>query len=139
MKTTLEIVKELHQTFNHPIRDKPYLDDYDTNVLRLTLLEEEWRELGEALSAHTKESSIQNKVLVLDALCDLQVVLDGTFLSLGFFKVKDEAFAEVHKSNMSKLGVDGKPILRKDGKFLKGPNYTSPNLYPIVKRLLEES
>lgn len=130
-------MKELHQTFNHPIHDQPYLDDFNLNKLRLLLLEEEWKELGDAICAHIEEPSVQNKALVLDALCDLQVVLDGAFLAFGFHTVKDEAFAEVHRSNMSKLGTDGKPILRADGKFLKGPNYTLPQLYPIVKRLVD--
>jgi predicted HAD superfamily Cof-like phosphohydrolase len=43
--------------------------------------------------------------------------------------------AEVHRSNMSKLGIDGKPILREDGKFLKGPNYFPPSLKPIIEKL----
>ena len=44
----------------------------------------------------------------------------------------DEALDRVHKSNMSKLDEDGKPIFRKDGKVLKGPNYASPNLEDLV-------
>ena len=104
----------------------------------MRLIEEEWEELSKALQEYLAAPSIQSKCEVLDALCDLQVVLEGAFIALGFYRIKDEAMAEVHASNMSKLGADGKPILRADGKFLKGPNYRLPNLYPIVKRLLEE-
>lgn len=47
-------------------------------------------------------------------------------------EVIDEAFIRVHKSNMSKLGDDGKPIFREDGKVLKGPNYKKPDLSDLV-------
>jgi predicted HAD superfamily Cof-like phosphohydrolase len=126
--TSLEQVKELHEKFGHPILNEPCLDDIPLNNLRQDLIGEELCELGVGLHRGDRED-------VLDALCDLQVVLDGAFLSLGFWRVKDEAMAEVHKSNMSKLGANGKPILREDGKFLKGPNYFPPNLKPIIEKL----
>lgn len=47
-----------------------------------------------------------------------------------------EAFRRVHQSNMSKLGEDGKPIKREDGKILKGPNYKEPNLKDLVLRVI---
>ena len=126
--TTLEQVKELHEKFGQPINSKPLLDDGFLSALRINLINEERDEFVTGLLS-------RNPTLVLDALCDLQVVLDGAFLALGFWRVKDEAMAEVHRSNMSKLGADGKPILRQDGKFLKGPNYSPPNLKPIVEKL----
>jgi len=89
--------------------------------VRVSLLEEEIGELREAVEAG-------DMVEVLDALCDIQYVLDGAFLEFGLHSVKDAAFAEVQASNMSKLGEDGKPILREDGKILKGPNFRPPNL-----------
>jgi predicted HAD superfamily Cof-like phosphohydrolase len=58
--------------------------------------------------------------------------LDGAYLSLGFHRYKDAATAEVHRSNMSKAGADGKPIYREDGKILKGPNYSKPDLASIL-------
>jgi predicted HAD superfamily Cof-like phosphohydrolase len=126
--TTLEQVKELHEKFGQPIEDKPFTNSSTINSLRIRLIDEECEELDHALVD-------RDNVEVLDALCDLQVVLDGAFLALGFWRVKDEAMAEVHRSNMSKLGTDGKPVLREDGKFLKGPNYSPPNLKPIVEKL----
>ncbi len=73
-------------------------------------------------------------VETLDALIDLQYVLDGAFLSFGLHDVKEIAFAEVHRSNMSKLGEDGKPIRREsDGKVMKGPNYFVPDMSQFIK------
>ena len=76
---------------------------------------------------------LQDSIATLDALTDLQYVLDGAYLSLGFQKYRAAAFAEVHRSNMSKLDVDGKPIKRTDGKILKSLLYTPPNLKPILE------
>ncbi len=120
MKTTLDQVREWHENFNAPVLDRPALPE-GRRELRLSLLEEEIGELREAVEAG-------DMVEVLDALCDIQYVLDGAFLEFGLHSVKDAAFAEVQASNMSKLGEDGKPILREDGKILKGPNFRPPNL-----------
>lgn len=126
MTDTLKCVQEFHYSFNLPVRDEPDLTDEKTNLLRINLLAEELEELKEAL---------ENKdiVEVLDALTDLQYVLDGAYLSWGLHKVKNAAFEEVHASNMSKLGEDGKPIHREsDNKVLKGPNYFKPNIHQFV-------
>lgn len=120
MKTTLDQVREWHENFNAPVLNEPALPE-GRRELRLSLLEEEIKELREAVEAN-------DMVEVLDALCDIQYVLDGAFLEFGLHPVKDAAFAEVQASNMSKLGEDGKPILREDGKILKGPNFRPPNL-----------
>ena len=91
------------------------------------MLQEELDELKEAL-AH------DDYVETLDALIDLQYVLDGAFLSFGMQDVKGVAFDEVHRSNMSKLGEDGKPIRREgDGKVMKGPNYFKPDMAQFIK------
>jgi hypothetical protein len=92
----------------------------------MDLLEEELRELGEALEE-------RDPVAVLDALTDLQYVLDGAYLALGFHAYKGDALLEVHRSNMSKLGENGRPIYREDGKILKGPNYSPPDLAAVLK------
>lgn len=123
--TTLEQVGQFHRAFGHPVHDRPKLDDYNTNTLRIALIAEELAEFVEALTH-------RDPVAVLDALTDLQVVLDGAYLSLGFHRYKDAAFAEVHRSNMSKLPPDGKPLHREDGKIMKGPGYTPPNLEAIL-------
>ncbi|MEL7129776.1 MAG: nucleoside triphosphate pyrophosphohydrolase family protein [Pseudomonadota bacterium] len=117
---TLSKVRAWHEHFRVPIRNSPALPE-DRLAMRLAILEEEVRELREAAEAG-------DMMEVLDALCDIQYVLDGTFLEFGLHDVKAPAFAEVHRSNMSKLGEDGQPVLRDDGKVLKGPNFSPPNL-----------
>lgn len=127
-KTTLEMVQEFHVTYGLPVERKPNITDEKTNALRINLLAEELDELKEALEDG-------NMVEVLDALTDLQYVLDGAYLSFGLQDQKMPAFTEVHRSNMSKLGEDGKPIRREsDGKVLKGPNYFKPDLVQFIKQ-----
>lgn len=123
--TTLDQVKEFHQAFGHPVKDVPDLSDRKLNDLRVNLLVEEVKELNDAMG-------VNDTVAALDALLDIQYVLDGAFLALGFHNVKDEGFDRVHQSNMSKLGEDGKPVLREDGKILKGPNYKKVDLTDLV-------
>lgn len=121
-QSTLDRVKIFHETYGLPVKDAPDISDPKTNNLRIGLLKEEVQELKEALEAG-------DMVEVLDALTDIQYVLDGAYLSFGLQHLKEVAFAEVQRSNMSKLGADGKPIYREsDGKVMKGPNYSAPDL-----------
>jgi predicted HAD superfamily Cof-like phosphohydrolase len=121
-QSTLDRVKIFHETYGLPVKDTPDISDDKTNALRVNLLEEEAQELKDALNAG-------DMVEVLDALTDIQYVLDGAYLSFGLSHLKEPAFAEVQRSNMSKLGEDGKPLRREsDGKVLKGPNYSAPDL-----------
>lgn len=133
MDSTLERVKVFHATYGLPVKDAPDLSDQRTNDLRINLLQEELDELKEALAAGNEKE-------VLDALTDLQYVLDGAYLSLGYHLLKEPAFAEVQRSNMSKLGVDGKPVIRpEDGKILKGPNYSPPDLAAVIAKWRESA
>lgn len=126
-KTTIEQVQEFHETYGLPVEPKQTLNDAQTQELRVNLLAEELDELKEALADG-------DMLETLDALIDLQYVLDGAFLSFGLHGVKDAAFAEVHRSNMSKLGEDGKPIRREgDGKVMKGPHYFKPDLAQFIQ------
>lgn len=127
-KTTLEQVQEFHETYGLPVRGEIDLSCEQTKQLRINLLQEELDELKAALANDDPQET-------LDALIDLQYVLDGAFLSFGLQAVKDLAFDEVHRSNMSKLGADGKPIRREgDGKVMKGPNYFAPDLGKFIKK-----
>jgi predicted HAD superfamily Cof-like phosphohydrolase len=72
-------------------------------------------------------------VETFDALLDLQYVLDGAFLALGFHRMKDDGLKEVHRSNMSKLGPDGLPVLREDGKVMKGDAFEPPDLASVLR------
>lgn len=132
-KTTLEQVQEFHETYGLPVLSSPDISDEKTNELRINLLAEELDELKEALE--------QGDIIeTLDALIDLQYVLDGAFLSFGLHGLKTCAFDEVHRSNMSKLGADGKPIRREsDGKVLKGPNYFKPDIAQFLDDKKEDA
>jgi predicted HAD superfamily Cof-like phosphohydrolase len=131
MKTTLDGVKQFHETYGLPVKDAPDLTDRRTNDLRISLLQEELDELKEALADGNEKE-------VLDALTDLQYVLDGAYLSLGYHLLKEPAFNEVQRSNMSKLGKDGKPVIRpEDGKILKGPDYSPPDLAAVLAQWRE--
>lgn len=127
-KSTLEQVEEFHWAFGHPISIGVNIGDRALNDFRMKLLTEELLELQAALIT-------QDQKEVLDALLDIQYVLDGAFLAFGFSHVKAQAFTAVHESNMSKLGADGKPIYREDGKVLKGPNYKPVDLEPFLAKL----
>ncbi len=126
-KTTLEQVQEFHETYGLPVETEQTTGSEQTKSLRINLLQEELDELKEALES-------DDMVETLDALIDLQYVLDGAFLSFGLQTVKMDAFNEVHRSNMSKLGEDGQPIRREgDGKVMKGPNYFKPDMTQFIE------
>ena len=117
-------VEEFMDAFGQNVESEPQWSSVDE--LRYALIEEELHELREALDD-------KNIIEVADALTDLLYVVYGAGHSFGIDL--DKCFEEVHNSNMSKLGADGKPIYREDGKVLKGPDYWKPNLkkvmYPI--------
>lgn len=94
-----------------------------------------WRRLLEVaveflLESNEPQNLTIDSVEVIDALTDISYLVEGRFVGVGV--PSDAAFDEVHASNMSKLGADGKSIYREDGKILKGPNYCPPNLAPLL-------
>ena len=101
--------------------------DEATTRLRFSLMDEENKEYLDA---------IKNKDLieVADSLGDMLYILCGTIITHGMQDVIDEVFEEIQRSNMSKLGNDGKPIYREDGKVLKGPNYFKPEIAKILNQ-----
>ena len=121
MSTNFRKVEEFMYAFGQNVEFEPQW----TSVaeLRYALIEEELHELREALDD-------KNIVEVADALTDLLYVVYGAGHSFGIDL--DKCFEEVHNSNMSKLGEDGKPIYREDGKVLKGPNYCKPDLKKVL-------
>lgn len=126
--STIEQVGEWHKAFDVHEYTEPTVTDAKLNELRHKLLAEELKELKEALDDG-------DVIETIDALCDLQYVLDGAWLTLGLSRYKDAAFAEVQRSNMSKLGADGKPVRRADGKVLKGPGFTPPDFLKQIPEL----
>lgn len=123
----LDKVKQFHQAFGLPVEPNTTMLDWKRFNLRYDLIEEELYELSESWAD-------KDMVEILDALVDIQYVLLGTVLEFGLQEVFQEAFDEVHRSNMSKLGAAGEPIYRNDGKVLKGENYTPPNLEKILNK-----
>lgn len=109
------------------------VDDFNY-ALRRRLINEEFEEVEEAFDlVHDFRSGkliAERRAHLLKELCDLVYVAVGAASNLGMNF--DEAFRRVHESNMSKLGADGKPLRREDGKVVKGPNYREPDLEDLV-------
>ena len=101
----------------------PEFPDEHTQRLRINLIEEELDELQMAVDN-------QDMVEVADAITDLLYVVYGAGHAFGIDL--DECFAEVHRSNLSKLGPDFKPIKREDGKVLKPDTYSPPDLKTVL-------
>lgn len=126
--TPMKKVREFQEKF----LNKTFIeeDDYGRRrglAVRMELIREEYKEaMDELLDIQNGDGSIFRTA---KELADLLYVVYGAavFLEIPL----EEAFEEVHRSNMSKLGADGKPVLRKDGKILKGPNYSEANMEKV--------
>ena len=157
-RTTLEMVEEFHKAFGQQFDLDPHAPelsvaerewmlhaervlstlaedlkqaagrcDKSVPLLRMHLMTEELGELAAALAD-------EDQVEILDALTDGQYVLDGTYLALGFDELKQAAFEEVHRSNMAKLGPDGKPIIGDSGRVVKPAGWMAPDLKGLLAR-----
>lgn len=127
MKDKINAVAEFHRAFKLNMNDAPIANiGEDRNLLRYKLMREENEEYLEA-------ANNDDLVEVADALGDMLYILCGTIIEHGMQHKIDEVFEEIQRSNMSKLGADGKPIYREDGKVLKGPNYFKPNIEGILE------
>ncbi|MCW4467853.1 nucleoside triphosphate pyrophosphohydrolase family protein [Flavobacterium sp. MFBS3-15] len=127
MKKQLDSVKQFHASFGLGISEIPKGDLGDTvNLLRYNLMKEENEEYLEA---------VQNNdiVEIADALGDMLYILCGTIIEHGLQYKIEEVFEEIQRSNMSKLGSDGRPIYREDGKVMKGPDYFKPDFTKILE------
>ena len=121
--SNFNMVKTFMETFGQEVKIKPSFSTDKINKLRYDLIKEELEELKEAL---------ENKDLleVADALTDILYVTYGAGHAFGINL--DKCFEEVQNSNMSKLGIDGKPIYNESGKVMKGPKYFKPNLTKFI-------
>ncbi|WP_224484657.1 nucleoside triphosphate pyrophosphohydrolase family protein [Robertkochia aurantiaca] len=128
MTDKLDAVKEFHKAFGLGVADRPVAGLPERVIdLRHRLMAEENDEYLEA----AKNGDL---VEVADALGDMLYILCGTILEHGMQHVIEEVFEEIQHSNMSKLGDDGKPVYREDGKVLKGPGYFKPDISAILKQ-----
>lgn len=121
MKKQLDSVKKFHDTYKLGYSISPLASlGNKKNILRFNLMDEENKEYLEA-------ANNSDMIEVADALGDMLYILCGTIIEHGMQDLIEDVFEEIQKSNMSKLGNDGNPIYREDGKVLKGPNYFKPN------------
>ncbi len=165
MPNSYELVKEFHRVFGHAIEGAPLTPDVKVMKFRTRFLLEEISELilalggrwtgsqhlgravelierarDQVLAAKDYEFNNVDLVEVADALGDLDYITNGAALVFGI--PLPEVTAEIHRSNMTKLGTDGKPIYNDEGKVIKGPNYETPQLemilFPEVEEEVEE-
>ena len=125
MREYIKMVEEFHIAFDQKDAKIPTVGSIKQGKLRYDLLSEENDEYLEAV----RELSL---VEIADALGDQLYIIYGTILKHGLQNKIEEVFKEIHRSNMSKLGADGSPIYREDGKILKGPEYFKPNIKKIL-------
>jgi len=121
MKKQLQQLWDFQSIYDQTRNTKPTLIEADDYYLRYRLGKEE---LVEYLDACNNDDLVE----VTDALADQLYILLGTMVAHGMQDIIEDVFNEVHRSNMSKLGEDGQPIYREDGKVLKGPNFSAPNI-----------
>lgn len=128
MKRKLNAVECFHRSFGLGVNTVPTADPGPGKIeLRFRLMEEENKEYLEA--------ALRNDLVeVADALGDMLYILCGTILEHGMQYKIEEVFEEIQRSNMSKLGADGKPLYREDGKVLKGPDYFKPDIKGILDK-----
>jgi len=121
MKKQLDSVKLFHETYKIGYSYDPIASlGPEKNKLRFKLMSEENEEYIDAAN--------NNDIIeVADALGDMLYILCGTIIEHGMQDIIEPVFDEIQKSNMSKLGEDGNPIYREDGKVMKGPNYFKPD------------
>lgn len=126
MKDKIKAVQEFHESFGLGVSHSPIAKLSAQKLkLRFDLMDEENKEYLEA-------AENDDLVEVADALGDMLYILCGTILEHGMQYKIEEVFNEIQRSNMSKLGADGKPIYREDGKVMKGPSYFKPNIGSIL-------
>lgn len=142
-------VAEFHEKFDCPVVEGPASLEFERARMRMSLIEEEFCELLEAFYGAEVALEVKDAITaatagvhgkrdvvgVADALGDLKYVIDGFGLEAGI--PLDDVVAEIHRSNMSKLGEDGKPVIltsppEKAGKVGKGPHYTPPQLGALI-------
>ena len=121
--TNFQKVKTFMETFGQDVKSKPSFSSEKINDLRYNLIKEELNELKQAIDR-------KDLLEVADALTDILYVTYGAGHAFGINL--DDCFNEVQNSNMSKLGIDGKPIYNEFGKVMKGPNYYKPDLSKFV-------
>ena len=129
MKDQLDSVRRFHEVFQAYMEHTPTAKvPAEISQGRIQMFLEELEEYRSAVHNH-------DIVEIADALTDMLYVLLGTFIAHGLQDIAEELFAEVHRSNMSKLDEQGKPIFRQDGKVLKSDQFSDPDLRSIIAKI----
>ena len=126
IKKELVDVTKFHNAFKIKVNENPTVE------IDNALIELRYRLMQEENSEYLEAAKNKDLIEVADALGDMLYILCGTILTHGLQYKIEEVFNEIQRSNMSKLGKDGQPIFREDGKVLKGPNYFKPNISKIL-------
>jgi predicted HAD superfamily Cof-like phosphohydrolase len=119
----LSCLREFYEKFDQPMMDRPKLIDAERRKLRMRLLEEAYHEYRYAERG-------EDLVKIAESLGAMLYVIGGTSLEYGL--PLKELFLEIHRANLTKIGVDGSAITREDGKVMKGPNYTKPDIAKVI-------
>ncbi len=128
MKKEIDMVQQFHETYHAYFNQNPTASlPPEVVALRVSLIQEELNEYRAAAEAG-------DLVEIADALSDLMYVVLGTYISHGLQDAAEDLFAEVQRSNMSKLDENGLPIFRADGKVLKSKLFSAPDLSPILTK-----
>lgn len=140
MKRALQLRKEFSEAFGVEMNDQVSVLDEDAFHLNYKLMQEENEEYLEACEQQDLEQ-------IADAIGDQLYILMGMILQHGLHDLMEEVYVEIHRSNMSKLDKDGKPIINGEngihdetkplGKVLKGDGYTPPNIDAILQKYFE--
>ena len=127
IKKPIQAVTKFHKAFGLGVEETPTANlPKAINQLRFELMKEENEEYLEAVKNN-------DLVEMADALGDMLYILCGTIITHGMQHKIGAVFEEIQRSNMSKLGKNGKPIYREDGKVMKGPNYFKPNITKVLE------
>ena len=140
------LVRRFHHVYGLPVQTDGASLERESLDMRMSLIAEEFAELVGAVYGRAARDEIESSyrravaaddgtrdtVETADALADLIYVIYGMALETGIDLAS--VLAEVQRSNMSKLGADGKPVYREDGKVLKGPDYFPPNVEAVLRR-----
>lgn len=124
-RRTTDMVREWHKACHIPAPVTPTVPPPSDCVLALRLIEEEVREVKEALESG-------DLVQILHELTDLQYVLDGLYVRCGLDRLKEAAFSRIHHTNMTKVGPDGSVRMDSQGKILKPEGFTKADLSSLL-------
>jgi predicted HAD superfamily Cof-like phosphohydrolase len=129
-RSPAQLLAAFHEVFDLHRRDTPELPPADVAAVRMSLLEEEVREVAEAVRRERLDE-------IAHELADVVYIAYGTAITYGIDL--DSVIAEVHRANMSKLGADGQPIYREDGKVLKSDQFRPADVAAVLRRQMADA